>query len=91
LSGDGNDQLTILYDADALAGMGQHKRWSNSLKRILYQKWVSKNIRLVGLLPKCLSVSVSELLRADPGKQPYADLWSKYFPSIEIGNSFGAS
>jgi len=87
LSLNSNDQLTILYDAAALAGMGQHKSALMQFAKAdsISEEWVCKNIGAVGILPEYLSVSVSELTRADPGNQHYADLWSKYFPSVEIG------
>lgn len=81
-----NDQLTILYDAAALAGMAQHESAMAQFARAdsISEEWVRKNIGMVGILPQHLSVSVSELMRADPGNQRYADLWSKYFPSVAI-------
>jgi len=87
LSRNSNDQLTILYDAAALAGMRQHHSAMAQFAKAdsISEEWVRKNIGMVGILPKHLSVSVSELMRADPGNQRYAELWSKYFPSIEIG------
>ncbi len=90
LAGNSNDQLTILYDAAALAGMGRHE--GSALAQFakadsLSDEWVHKNLRLVGILPNLLRVSVSELMHVDyAGSQRYADLWSKYFPLIEIGN-----
>jgi tetratricopeptide (TPR) repeat protein len=83
-----NDQLTLLYDAAALAGMGRHEGAMAQFAKAdsISEEWVCKNISMVGILPKHLSVSVSELMCADPGNQRYADLWSKYFPSIPIRN-----
>ena len=84
LSGNPNDQLTLLYDAAALAGMGRHENAMAQFAKAdsISEDWVRKNISVVGILPKHLSVSVSHLMRADLG----ADLWSKYFPSIPIEN-----
>lgn len=88
LSPNSDDQLTILYDAAALAGMGRHHDAMAQFVKAdsISEEGVRKNIGMLGILPKHLSVSVSELMRADPGNQHYADLWSKYFPSIEIWN-----
>ncbi|HZD31579.1 MAG TPA: tetratricopeptide repeat protein, partial [Candidatus Angelobacter sp.] len=81
-----NDQLTILYDAAALAGSGQHERAMAQFERADYisEEGLRMTIPMVGMLPDLLRVSVSELGRTDPGNQRYDGLWSKYFPSIAI-------
>lgn len=87
LSRNSKDQLTILYNAAALAGMGQHHSAMAQFAKAdsISEEGVRMNVRMVGILPEHLSVSVSELMRAGTGNRHYADLLSKYFPSIEIG------
>jgi tetratricopeptide (TPR) repeat protein len=87
LCGNSNDQLTILYDAAALAGMGRHESAMAQFAKAdsISEEWVRKNIGMVGILAKHLSVSVSELSRTDPDNHGSVDLWSKYFPPIESG------
>jgi hypothetical protein len=83
LNSSSDDQLTLLYDATALSRIGQHEKAMTQFAKAdsISEEWVRKNIAIVPDLPKQLSVSVFELMRADPRNQHYADLWSKYFPS----------
>ncbi len=63
-------------------GMGRHRHAFAQFAKAdsISEEWVRSNIGLLESLLKHLSVSVSELMRDDPGNQRYADLWSKYFP-----------